>query len=181
MAADQSEVVRRVMAQHPEINTMKDGERGQITSLVVQALGGFPWGRKSKDGSATNLSDDALCYRVGATSFEIYDIINGSTGRESWDYKGTFRDGENGFFYMLPATPIDPGGPVKPADPTPAVPEWAKDLQARMQDISDDLSSVEVALNALMTNLAVKIDQVMKLKYRGSNRLLGTFTLEPVQ
>jgi hypothetical protein len=100
---------------NPKINTRRDGpfapNRGGITQLAALTFG-FPFGRKSRDRSDTNLSDDALTYRVGAHHFEIYDIINGATGGMVWSYMGTFADGQNGYFVV-------PGGGGAPPAPGP--------------------------------------------------------------
>jgi len=122
IAPNRLDVVHAVIAAHPEINRLSDGpfapNRGGITQLVAQQLG-FPFGRKSRDQSQTNLSDDALCYRLQDNRFEIYDILSGGDGSGQWNYVGTFADGENGFFVSVSAAPQpDPKpGPVTPPPP----------------------------------------------------------------
>lgn len=117
-APNKFSVVQAVFAAHPEIDTRVDVVRGRITDYVVVALGGVPWGRKDrdKDPNNNNNSDDALCYRLSDGRFEIYDIINGGDGSAAWDYKGTFADGENGYFREVPGV-TDP--PVPPLPPGP--------------------------------------------------------------
>lgn len=111
--------VQNVIATHPEIARTTDGpfapNRGGITQLVAQRLG-LPWGRKSKDKSATNLSDDALCYLLPDGRFEIYDILNGSSGDATWDYKGTFANGENGYFLAVSGSTQPPAPSTQTLD-----------------------------------------------------------------
>jgi hypothetical protein len=123
VAPNVSKTIREVFAAHPEINTLEEGERGRMTDHVVIALGGRPWGRKDRDQNPDNQnnSDDALCYLLPDGRFEIYDIISGSDGGPTWDYKGTFANGENGYFRDVVApqpTPIPTPGQPKP--PTPS-------------------------------------------------------------
>jgi hypothetical protein len=118
--------IQAIIDAHPEIKTKRDGpfapNRGGITQLAAIQFG-FPFGRKSKDRSATNLSDDALCYKVG-DKHEIYDILVGATGAANWSYAGTFSEGQNGYF-VLPggdAPPPGPPGPDPGPNPTPSPP-----------------------------------------------------------
>ncbi len=120
-APNKLDVVRAVMAAHPEIDRMAEVVRGKITDYVVLTLGGRPWGRKDrdKDPNNNNNSDDALCYLLSDGRFEIYDIISGGDGSASWDYKGTFADGENGYFRDVPGSvPPPPTGPGNPLPPS---------------------------------------------------------------
>lgn len=111
--------IREVFALHPEIDTKTDVVRGEMTDHVVRALGGRPWGRKDRDKnpSNNNNSDDALCYLLSDGRYEIYDIIDGSTGGPTFSYTGTFSEGENGHFRDVPpvnGTPIPPPPPPAP-------------------------------------------------------------------
>lgn len=113
--------IRAVFDAHPEINAGSDGERGELVNHVVRALGGYPWGRKEKTKGTGVLSDDALCYRTQDNRFEIYDIMIGRNPGDprvpniqlaTFDYKGTFADGENGYFFTV--LPQPGSGPVQP-------------------------------------------------------------------
>lgn len=136
VAPDKRHVVEAVFAAHPEINTKVDGERGKIMPFVVAALGGFPWGRKAKDQGKTVFNEDGLTYKLPEPGmFEIYDIILGGDGKTTggqpaWDYKGTFRDGENGWF-------ADIGGSTGPGETKPTQP--ASDIAARLSTIEAEL------------------------------------------
>jgi hypothetical protein len=117
--------VQAIALAHPEINRMKEGpfanDRGGITQLAALQFGA-PWGRKSRDGSPTNLSDDALCYQLPDGRFEIYDILSGGDGRVQWVYQGTFAQGQNGYF-VVPAGQAGPGpSPIPPTPPSPQPP-----------------------------------------------------------
>lgn len=131
-APNQLAVVQSIITAHPEINRMSDGpfapNRGGITQLVAQQLGA-PWGRKSKDGSDTNLSDDALCYRLSDGRFEIYDILSGGDGSATWGFAGTFRDGENGYFKPVLSAPPQPP-PVPPIDYAAEIEELKRRVKA---------------------------------------------------
>jgi hypothetical protein len=147
-APNRLETVRATINAHPEVNRMEDGQqgRGQMTDFVVQALGGFPWGRKDRDTNPDNQnnSDDALCYKVGE-KFEIYDILSGSDGSATWDYKGTFADGENGYFRLVPTViPFPPGPSAPPEVPgnPPSEPVLAA-LAAFVADVRRRLSDLE--------------------------------------
>jgi hypothetical protein len=141
--------VRSVFAAHPEISAMTDGERGALTTLVVQALGGFPWGRKEKQKGSGNLSDDALCYRLQDNRFEIYDIMLGTNPGDPkrpnadlacFNYAGTFADGENGFFYTVASSgqpPVSQPPVSQPPAPTPAP---GLDEAAIRRIVQDELS-----------------------------------------
>lgn len=125
------ELVRSIMAAHPEVNTKVDGERGKITDYVVIALGGYPYGRKDRDRNPDNdnNSDDAFTKQLPDMRFEIYDIINGD-GTPSWDYKGTFAEGENGFFRGVKVVaPAPGGGPVPTPLPTATGPGASIDAE----------------------------------------------------
>lgn len=123
VAPNKLDALKSIAQFHPEIDRMADGpfapNRGGITQLAAQQFG-LPFGRKSRDGNKTNLSDDALCYRLGDGSFEIYDILSGGDGGVQWNYVGTFRDGENGFFVSVGGPVLGPTDP--PAPPTPSSP-----------------------------------------------------------
>lgn len=116
------QTIREVFALHPEIDTKTDVVRGEMTDHVVRALGGRPWGRKDRDKNPTNNnnSDDALCYLLSDGRFEIYDIIDGSTGGPTFNYTGTFSEGENGHFRDVP--PLNGPTPVPTPVPTPNTP-----------------------------------------------------------
>jgi hypothetical protein len=148
------ELVRSIMQQHPEVNTKVDGERGQITDFVVLALGGFPYGRKDrdKDPENNNNSDDALTKELDGGHFEIYDIINGD-GTPSWDFKGVFAEGENGFFRLVhapsPATPgtptAPPAGGALPASPGASLDAAIAALRVQLGSLAAEVASLKNA------------------------------------
>lgn len=153
IAPNQLETVKAVFAAHPEINAMVDGERGQLTTLVVQALGGLPWGRKEKQKGSGNLSDDALCYRLSNGSFEIYDTQIGFNPGDArrpnvevacWNYAGTFRDGENGYFYPVAAAGTGSGStPGAPSDDLDTI--VAARIAEAMAPLQRDIAALKAA------------------------------------
>ena len=185
-APNKIEVVQRIMNEHPEIDRLKDGERGKITDFVVLALGGRPWGRKDRDQNPdnNNNSDDALTYWVGNDRFEIYDIISGTDGSATWDYKGTFRNGENGYFREVEGSlsepdPVEPDEPQEPTDPPAAC------------KCDEKLDVIIALLGQIIDNAAPDADlrkEVAAVKaqldrgFEGSTRLASrmTFKLLPV-
>lgn len=134
--------LKAIAAAHPEINRLADGpfapNRGGITQLAAQQFGA-PFGRKSRDGSPANLSDDALCYKLADGRFEIYDILSGGNGDVQWNYVGTFADGENGFFVAPTGTPPVKNPPVDLPPSTPPPPSGLSEAQIR-QIVQDELS-----------------------------------------
>lgn len=180
IAPNKIDVVRAVMLQHPEIDRRAEGpfapQRGGITQLVVQALGGYPWGRKSRDRSATNLSDDALCYRLPDGSFEIYDTISGADGSATWDYAGTFRDGENGYFSTVPVAPQPTPQPPAPTpqpqpQPAPAIEcDCAEKLDAALEPLENILQALTIAV--------ADIHSQLKRGFNGSARLGTTMRFD---
>lgn len=130
-------VVQQVIRDLVHVNPLADGERGQITDEVVRRLGGRPWGRKDRDRNPTNNnnSDDALCYLLPDDRFEIYDIIAGTDGSATWDYKGTFADGENGYFRDVPSI-VRPDDPPPPPPPPPVERLDLTPLLAKFDELS---------------------------------------------
>lgn len=113
-APNRIDAVREVINENPHIDRIADEVREEITVLTILKLGGFPWGIKDRDSNPNNdnNSDDALAFRLQDGRFEIYDILSGTDGSAQWDYKGTFADGENGFFREIREIP-------KPQEPKP--------------------------------------------------------------
>lgn len=109
-APNEFAVVQRVFAAHPEINRLSDDTRGRLIDYVIAELGGRPWGRKSKNKEGTNLNTDGLTYLRTDGRYEIYDIIDGTTGNPSWDGGEPVVQGENGWW--TPGLPVD--GPSVP-------------------------------------------------------------------
>lgn len=131
-APNQIETVRAELRAHPEINVLDDHARGQILDLACAALGGEPWGRKSKNAAGTDLNTDTLTYRFPDGTFEIIDVIAGADpnpgnpdrGRfATWDTDGRrWAPGDNG--YWVPALPVssqpdDDDGPIPAPSRTP--------------------------------------------------------------
>lgn len=181
-APNKIEVVRHVISLHPEINRLKDGERGRITDLVVLELGGRPWGRKDRDRdpSNNNNSDDALCFLLNDGSFEIYDILSGGDGSATFDYKGTFRDGQNGFFRDVVAG-ASPGPSPSVPGPGPVVGGGTQvDVNALIQAaVNGALEEVErrtaIKFQVLKENdLAALINRLAVLEARLANRIRTT-------
>lgn len=112
MAPDEIDVVRQVIADHPEIDrsddTSLDKGRAAITDWVAQRLnkkyGKVVWGRKSrgvpKDGKADRPNTDGLTYLRPDNLFEIYDIISGGGDKGAMWGKPThaLKAGENGYW-----------------------------------------------------------------------------------
>jgi hypothetical protein len=187
VAPNQIENVRAAITFLRNVDSRAEGpfapNRGGITQFVAAALGA-PWGRKSRDRSATNLSDDALCYRLPDGRFEIYDILNGTDGTAAWDYKGAFADGENGYFLAVSAAPPPPV--VVPDPPKPSIDlagifarldAMDKSQQESAARTSEALLIVAEALDALR----VKKQAVTFPAYAGFLKFNGAVKLEPVK
>lgn len=159
-APDLLDYIQKTIASNLQINTMSDGpfapNRGGITQLVAGKLG-FPWGRKSRDRSMTNLSDDALCYRIEGNRFEIYDILNGTDGSATFSYAGTFHDGENGFFVTIGAAPDKPAD--KPKD------EEKESKPAACVILEGKVKLLEAQVDELLKTVA-KLEKAPKPKYK---------------
>jgi hypothetical protein len=142
-APNQYNLVAAVMAEHPEINTRDEVKRERILPLILRKLGGFPWGRKSRNPVGTDLNTDAITYRRQDNLFEIYDVINGSTGGAAWDAYGPFKDGENGYFVTQPTSEPQP-------DPTPVpIPDPVPDID--ISPLLEALESLRARVEALET------------------------------
>lgn len=131
-APNEIETVRRVMREHPEINTRDENARGNILPYICAALGGKPWGRKSRNAQGTDLNTDALTFLRADGLFEIYDVISGADGGATWDGFGPFRQGENG--YWVEAQPVS--GPPPTPDPPPPSDDLAK-LRAQVEAMNE--------------------------------------------
>lgn len=164
--------IQRVFSDHPEINTTVEGERGRITDYVVGALGGFPWGRKDRDQNPANNnnSDDALCFRLSDGRFEIYDIINGTNGQPTFNYSGTFRDGENGFFREVPlAAPAGPDPVVVPGSGNGGVPD---PVVVPITNLGDVIAAIEAASAANVAKLdELKVAVIRAAREAGTSLL----------
>lgn len=110
-------VVLKAMNDHPEVNRMgEDNERGKIVDYAAIAANGGsdkPWGRKSRgrpgaDMLPVNPNGDGLTYLLPDGRFEIYDVISGVDGSATWDYAGTFNQGENGFWSRAIGSSVGP-------------------------------------------------------------------------
>jgi hypothetical protein len=165
-------VVQAVMAAHPEINRLAEGERGQITTLVVQALGGLPWGRKAKNKEHTLLSDDALCYRLNSGAFEIYDIISGGDGGATWGFAGTFNEGENGYFHEVEAAPIEKKGGGEEKQPEVTTLDLAPVVE-QLKLIDASIKAASAAEIAKLDELKVAIIKTAKEIVTALPGLLG--------
>lgn len=121
-APNQIAVVRSVMADHPEIDTTREATRGHILPHILRALGGAPWGRKSRNAAGTDLNTDAVTFRRTDGRFEIYDVIDGTTGKAAWDAYGPFAQGENGY-WVAGVDAIDPP-PVPDGPPSETLTVW---------------------------------------------------------
>jgi hypothetical protein len=167
------DVVKRVIADHPEINRLEEGTRGRITELVVIALGGRPWGRKDRDQNPdnNNNSDDALCYLLPDGSFEIYDILSGADGSGQWDFKGTFKDGENGFFREVRVAP-DGGNHGGTDSPEPAggldedavnklIGQAIGKAIGPLRDRLSELQQIEDSINARLSELGKAVEEII--------------------
>ncbi len=152
--------LRAIVASHPEIDTRVDGpfapNRGGITQIAALQFG-YPFGRKSRDRSQTNLSDDALCYQLPDQRFEIYDILSGVDGSATWGYAGTFANGENGYF-IVPAGSVpplpNPGTPL----PNPGTPPPTPPPPVDLSPLIARLAAVEAAVRALEARPAPVVD-----------------------
>lgn len=112
----------------PEINLAgEDHERGRLVDAVACYLNGGtpdgPWGRKARQrGDAGSRNGDALTYRRSDGLFEIVDILKGleenppadRTAYADYTHKGTFADGQNG--YWFPADAVEPPAPQSIAE-----------------------------------------------------------------
>lgn len=124
------DVVRAVLRDLVNVDPSAEVERGQITDEVVRRLNAQPmppgierWGRKDRDRdpNTTNNSDDALCaLQTADRRFQIIDILVGlERGNErekfaDWAERGTFADGENGYFREVSGAPVDKVDPPLP-------------------------------------------------------------------
>lgn len=112
------DTVRRVIQEHPEINTKDEDKRGRIIDYVCDASNPAgrdrPWGRKSRNREGTDLNTDGLTYLRPDGLFEIYDVIGGTSGKATWEGFGPFKQGENGFW-----VPAQSGSPVPVPVPVP--------------------------------------------------------------
>lgn len=118
IAPNEIDTVRRVMREHPEINTLDESQRGAILDYAAASLNAGrpgPWGRKSRNPLGTDLNTDGLTFSRPDGRFEIYDAIDGTSGTATWEGYGPFRQGENG--YWVPALPVT-GAPQPPTDAT---------------------------------------------------------------
>lgn len=119
-APNEIETVREVMEDHPEIDTMDEEERGKIIDYTCVELNppnrNKPWGRKARQSDGSDKNTDGLTYLRTDGKFEIIDIISGTDGSATWDHKGIFAQGENG--YWAPHDPVD-SEPVDPEEPEP--------------------------------------------------------------
>jgi hypothetical protein len=98
IAPNEMEAVENAMMEHPEIDPLDEDERGRLLDYACDDLGGEPWGRKARQADGGNKNTDAMCYLRPDGRFEIYDAISGSDGSATWDYKGIFAQGENGWW-----------------------------------------------------------------------------------
>ena len=156
-APNQIEVVRRVMAEHPEIKTNSEATREAILPLVIAALGGFPWGRKSRNSAGTDLNTDAVTFRRQDGLFEIYDVIDSTTGGAFWDGFGPFKEGENGFFFTQPITPV-PASTFAAA--AAAVEARLTVLSTTLQNVQQKLAVVEQALASQKPDQTISLDGI---------------------
>lgn len=151
LAPNKLVALKAIADAHPEINRTVDGpfapNRGGITQIAASTFGA-PWGRKSRDKSLTNLSDDALCYQLPDHRFEIYDILSGTDGAVQFDYKGTFADGENGFFVSI--APPAGGTATSPPQGNPGTPG------AQLDSVIDNLHAQLTAALARITALEAR-------------------------
>lgn len=169
VAPNPIQTIRAVFAAHPEIDAAKDGERGGLVDHVVRALGGFPWGRKRKTRDGHELSDDALCYRLQDNRFEIHDIMIGRNPGDpkvpneqlaTFDYKGTFADGENGYFQTVSGTSPIPGKPQPPDQPPTAPSVDLAPLVARIAALEKLLEEEGQNIREVDERLSKQIDAV---------------------
>ncbi len=98
LAPNRIDAVQRAMHEHPEIDPMDEDERGKIVDYACSYLGGKPWGRKARNQDGTNKNTDGMTYLRPDGKFEIIDVISGSDGSATWDHKGIFAQGENGWW-----------------------------------------------------------------------------------
>lgn len=186
-APNVSAIVRQVLEDSTDVRPWVDGERQEITRRVVVKLGGFPFGMKDrdKDPNNNNNSDDALTYALDpqASRFEIYDILLGfETERPrgqfaNWDYKGTFADGENGFFRR-----VDAGVPSVPP-PSPSEPSTGSvgaALDAKFIQLLNDIHALTERVKALESkpapapNGATPLNgQTIALRSKATNRFVS--------
>jgi hypothetical protein len=122
-APNRIETVKRIMREHPEIDTSHEEERAKILDYFCDEENpegqNYPWGRKARNSDGSNKNTDGLTYLLDDNRFEIIDAINGWDGDDepippgsdrlaSWENYGAFSAGENG--YWAPAEPIDDSG-----------------------------------------------------------------------
>lgn len=130
-------VIEEVMRDHPEIDRHdEEGPRGRqrILDYACARLNrpgqSTPWGRKAREridaddpSTGINLNTDGLTFLRADGRFEIIDVISGVDGSATWDHKGVFEQGSNGWW--APALSVDERdkpGPVPSPGPRPDPP-----------------------------------------------------------
>jgi hypothetical protein len=156
-APNEIATVRRVMAEHPEINTLDESQRGRILDFCAMYLnaGGTKWGRKSRNREGTDLNTDALTYLRPDGLFEIYDVISGANGGATWDGYGPFSQGTNGYWVEAPPANGTPGGvpdpPPPPAVDLSGIVQKLAELSAGYADLVERLTKIEQAPASVAT------------------------------
>lgn len=173
-APNEIEVVRRVMREHPEINTRDEATRGRILDFCAMYLnaGGEKWGRKSRNPQGTDLNTDALTYMRPNGLFEIYDVISGGDGSATWDGYGPFRQGENGYWVSAPDANGHPGGQP---DTPPQTDQ--RDIMETLARIAADYAALRAEVQSLAADVKALQEKpapvvtLPKLRAKGQLRL----------
>ena len=124
IAPNKLSTIEKMIHDHPEIDTMDENERGKILDYSAKFDNppnvDRPWGRKARNADGSNKNTDGYCFLRPDGKFEIYDVINGTNGKASWDFAGVVKQGENGWW--APAEPVDNVPPNPNPNPDPELP-----------------------------------------------------------
>jgi hypothetical protein len=169
-APNQFAVVQRVFAAHPEIDRLNDDTRGRLIDYVIAELGGKPWGRKARNKDGSNLNTDGLTYLRTDGLYEIYDIIDGTSGKPTWDGGEPVVQGTNGWW--APGLPVG-GGEVVTVPTTNTFANAAAALEARIAGIATAVDALKRVVEELKNRPVVKPEAVnldgLKIALRTDN------------
>lgn len=169
-APDKIGVIAQVMREHPEIDREDDEKRAEILELAIPILNhpgaNKPWGRKARQKDGSNKNSDGLTFLRTDGKFEIIDVINGDPPYgASWQHKGVFYQGENGYWSLADFYSDIPDIPDEP------IPDSATAAILReLKEISKVVDEIQSKVLKDGDKIAIKMQNGMYISFQDADK-----------